>query len=373
MAIPLQRFATQAAPSTDILSSSSAGLRTGTPAGPHASASGTILGLVRPEVGPPAMPTAMPECVGIVAGWGEYPERVAAALHRAGVRVVVAAVRDHASEVLSQYSDAMQWFGVCKLGAMERYFQSHRVTHVCLAGKLFKDRILYHGWGWLQHLPDAECVRTMASPFLSKHGDTRDDSLLGAVVQSFERRGMTVVPGTDYAVDLIAEAGTITSKRPSRSVLADIEFGWRIAKRMGGLDIGQSITIKNRSVMAVEAIEGTDACIDRTGQLCPMGGWTLVKVAKPQQDMRFDLPTIGPQTMERLAQAGGKAIAIEAGKTIVLDRPRTVSLAHRHGISIVAIASDAESLDGGTSPFNDGDQNPARADIGHKGNACGSD
>jgi DUF1009 family protein len=171
-----------------------------------------------------------------------------------------------------------------------------------------------------------------------------DDSLLGAVVESFERQGMRVMPGTDYATDLLAEEGLLTHASPSRAIRADIEFGWNIAKDMGGLDIGQSISVKDRTVLAVEAVEGTDACIERTGQLCPRGNWTLIKVAKPQQDMRFDLPTIGPQTIERMIAAGGKAIAIEAGMTILVDRDRTLRLANRHGICIISLISTKRSL-----------------------------
>lgn len=274
--------------------------------------------------------------VGIVAGWGEYPGKVARAVQALGGTVTIAAIRNHASEELYSLADQMKWFGVCKLGAMQRFFAEHDVDRVCLAGKLFKDRILFHGLGWVQHAPDLECIRTMIRPLFSKNGSTTDDTLLGAVVASFERRGMNVVPGTDYATDLIAQTGILTQCKPNRSVMSDIDFGWDIAKHMGGLDIGQSITVKNRTVLSVEAVEGTDACIERTGILCPMGHWSLVKVAKPQQDMRFDLPTIGPQTIERMAKAGGRAIAIEAGKTIVIDRPRTLALANHHRISILS-------------------------------------
>ncbi len=274
--------------------------------------------------------------VGIVAGWGEYPRRVAEALKKRGASIAIAAVKDHADPKLEELADHFQWFGVAKLGGIQRYFQSQAVHEICLAGKLFKNRILFHGWGWIQHLPDAECVRTMIHPWFARNGSTSDDSLLGAIVQSFERRGMKIVPGTDYATDLLAEPGILTATRPSRAVMADIEFGWNMAKQMGGLDIGQSVTIKDRTVLAVEAIEGTDACIERSGALCPRGHWTLVKVAKPHQDMRFDLPTIGPQTIERLVRAGGGAIAIEANKTILIDRQRTLRLADRHRISIVS-------------------------------------
>lgn len=278
----------------------------------------------------------MPKRIGIVAGWGAYPEDVARAARRQGLGVVIAAVKDHGDPKLTNVADAIRWFGVCKLGGMQRFFRKHSVDCVVLAGKLFKDRILFHGWGWVQHVPDWECIRTMIRPLYSRNGSTSDDTLLGAVVQSFERQGMPIVPGTDFATELLAEPGILTSVRPSRSVTADIDFGWSIAKQMGGLDIGQSITIKDRTVLAVEAVEGTDACIARTAQVCPRGNWTLVKVAKPQQDMRFDLPTIGPQTLEGMIRAGGRAIAIEAGKTILIDREKTLSLANRHGIVIVS-------------------------------------
>jgi hypothetical protein len=275
--------------------------------------------------------------VGIVAGWGEYPMQVAKALRRSNEGFVIAAVKGHADEALGDYAEAMRWFGVCKLGGMQRFFRRHGVDRVVLAGKLFKDRILFHGWGWIQHVPDWECVRTMLQPWFSRDSSMTDDSLLGAVVHSFERQGMQVVSGTQYATELLAEKGVLTDAGPSRAIQADIEFGWKIAKQMGGLDVGQSISVKDRTVLAVEAVEGTDACIERTGVICPRGRWTLIKVAKPQQDMRFDLPTIGPRTIERMIAAGGKAIAIEADKTILLDRERTLSLANRHGICIVSM------------------------------------
>jgi DUF1009 family protein len=148
---------------------------------------------------------------------------------------------------------------------------------------------------------------------------------------------MKTIPGTDYATQLIAEPGVLTKRGPPPRIEADIEFGWNMAKSMGELDIGQSVTVRDRTILAVEAIEGTDACILRTGPLCPRGGFTLVKVAKPQQDMRYDLPTIGPRTIQCMERAGGTAIAIEAGKTILLERERTLQLANKAGVSLVSL------------------------------------
>jgi DUF1009 family protein len=131
--------------------------------------------------------------------------------------------------------------------------------------------------------------------------------------------------------------GVLSRRRPTRSELDDIRFGWELAKEMGRLDVGQSVAIKDCAAIAVEAIEGTDRCIERAGQLCRSGGWTLVKVAKPQQDMRFDVPTIGISTIENLYKAGARVLAIEAGKTIVIDQPEVVALVDRLGIALIAL------------------------------------
>ena len=132
------------------------------------------------------------------------------------------------------------------------------------------------------------------------------------------------------------KTGTLTNRKPSSAQQKDIEFGWTMAKQMGGLDVGQTVVIKEQAVMAVEAIEGTDACIRRAGELC-QGGFTVVKVAKPNQDMRFDVPTIGTSTIQSIHDAGGSVLAVEGEKTIILDQPETIALAQRLGIVLVAI------------------------------------
>jgi DUF1009 family protein len=137
--------------------------------------------------------------------------------------------------------------------------------------------------------------------------------------------------------------GILTRRAPTQAEQKDIEFGWTLAKEMGRLDVGQSVAVKEVATLAVEAIEGTDRCIERAGQFCRAGGWSLVKVAKPQQDMRFDVPTIGVTTIENMHKAGAKVLAIEAGKTILLDESEVIALADRYGLSIVAIRSGARA------------------------------
>lgn len=293
-------------------------------------------------------PVADGEPVGLVAGWGQFPLEVTRALRSSGHPVHCVAIRGHASEELADLCQDVRWSGVGRLGAHIRYFRRHGIRSVTFAGKLFKADLLYRGSLWFRHFPDWTCIRTFAPYLLGRRRDARDDRLLLAVVDAYERAGITIVPATDFAPDLLAGLGILVGPEPSPTILRDIEVGWTVAKQMGGLDIGQSLGIKDGTVIAVEAIEGTDACIDRCGELCPRGGWTLVKVSKPGQDMRFDVPTVGPRTVQRLHAAGGVAVAIEASKTILVECGRTLQAARRHGITIVAHRPDESSEAGGS-------------------------
>jgi UDP-2,3-diacylglucosamine hydrolase len=275
--------------------------------------------------------------VGLVAGWGSFPVEVAQKCIQEGAELFVVGLNGHADPKLCDLARQFRWMGVAKLGSHIRFFHRNRVDRVALAGKLFKDKLLLHGFGWLGLLPDLTCLRAVGSIFVTGKRDARDDSILGSVVAAYRKAGISMIAVNEIAPKLLADEGVIVGSKPSRHQLADIRFGWTIARQMGGLDVGQSITVKDQLVLAVEAIEGTDALIARTGQLCPRGGFTLVKVAKPQQDMRFDVPTIGPRTVEQMAAAGGKVIAIEAGMTILVQREDTIAAATRHGISIIAI------------------------------------
>ncbi|MGN6136889.1 MAG: LpxI family protein [Aureliella sp.] len=277
--------------------------------------------------------------LGLVAGWGRFPVELAEHARARGRDLVVAAIKAHADEDLRPLARDFCYFGVAKLGAQMRFFQKHKVREVLLAGKLFKDRILFHGWGWIGHLPDVTCLAAVYDSFVSGRADQRDDTVLGAVVRAFAARGMCVIPSVEVAPQLMAEEGILTRRRPSKREAADIAFGWQMAREIGRLDIGQSVIIRDRTVLGVEAIEGTDALIARMPELCPRGGFTLVKVAKPQQDMRFDVPTIGLRTVEQLHRAGGTAIAIEAGKTIFVDREQTLRRANELGVAIVSLAA----------------------------------
>lgn len=278
--------------------------------------------------------------VGLLAGWGSFPVEVAQRCVEQGKQVYVIAFKGHADERLEEFATEIRWMGLLKIGAHMRFFNRMGVKHVAMAGKLFKERILYHGLGWIAHVPDFTCYRILGASFVTKQRDTRDDTLLTAVANAYQERDMNILPVTHIAPQLLAEEGCLTRRKPSRSQLLDIQFGWAIARQMGNLDIGQSMTVKNRNVLGVEAVEGTDALIARTGKLCPRGGFTLVKVAKPKQDMRFDVPTIGLRTVHQLVSAGGTALAIEANRTVFVDRQATIDYANANGLVLVSMRSD---------------------------------
>jgi DUF1009 family protein len=201
-----------------------------------------------------------------------------------------------------------------------------------MAGKIQKVK-LNTPFFWWHYFPDWRTVRAW---FFSRRKDNRDDSLLLAIIAEFARDGITCASALDLCPELLVKAGLLTKRVPTAKEEADIAFGWELAKEMGRLDVGQTVAVRNRAVLAIEAIEGTDKAILRAGELCPCGGVVIVKVAKPQQDMRFDVPTVGCTTMESMKKAGAQVLAIEAGKTIILDESETIALANRYGISIVA-------------------------------------
>lgn len=272
------------------------------------------------------------EKVGLLAGSGRFPITFAAKAKALGLPVVCVGIRESASPELIGMVDRFYWAGIARLGRMIRCFRREGVRRVVMAGKVKKSS-MHIAWRWLRLIPD---WRTICFWFFRNRQDNRDDSLLLGIIAEFAADGITFESALDLCPELLVNVGTLTKRQPSRDEEADIAFGWDLAKEMGRLDIGQSVAIKERAVLAVEAIEGTDRAILRAGELCPKGDFTVVKVAKPQQDMRFDVPTVGATTIESLHQAGARVLAIEAGKTILLDADQTIALADRYGLTIVA-------------------------------------
>ena len=291
--------------------------------------------MTAPERGPVGRPTAQPraqEPVGLLAGWGRFPVYFAEKARRSGVPVVCVGIRGEAAPELAGLVDRFYWAGVARLGRMIRLFKRARVRQVVLAGKVHKVN-MHTPWRLLRYLPDG---RTLRFWYARRRPDNRDDNLLLGVIAEFAADGLQCGSALDLCPELLVPPGLLTRRPPTRAEEADIAFGWELAKEMGRLDVGQSVAVKERAVLAVEAIEGTDRAILRAGELCPAGGFVVVKVAKPHQDMRFDVPTVGCSTVETLHRAAGRVLAIEARKTIVIDLEQTIALADRYGITVVA-------------------------------------
>ena len=248
------------------------------------------------------------------------------------IPVVCVGVRHEASPELMSLVQRFYWTGIAKIGHTIRCFRKERVQRVVMAGKIHKTN-LFLPWRYLRYLPDWRSLRFWLR---RTRRDNRDDTLLLSLIDEFAADGIHFASALDICPELLVKTGLLTKRAPSTREEADIAFGWELAKEMGRLDVGQSVAIKEKAVLAVEAIEGTDKAIVRAGELCRSGNFVVVKVAKPHQDMRFDVPTIGVSTIETMVRAGARVLAIEAGKTIVIDEKDTFALADRHGITVVA-------------------------------------
>jgi DUF1009 family protein len=271
--------------------------------------------------------------IGLLAGSGRFPVVFAEKARRLGRPVVCVGIRHEAPPELAGLVRRFYWAGVLRLGRMIRCFRREGVERVVMAGKVHKTA-LYTPWRLLRYWPDWRGLCFLNS---RRRRDNKDDTMLLALIDEFARDGLRFASALDLCPELLVPAGVLTRRRPTAREESDIAFGWELAKEMGRLDVGQSVAVKERAVLAVEAIEGTDRAILRAGELCRAGGFVVVKVAKPQQDMRFDVPTVGRATVESLRQAGGRVLAVEACKTILLDQDETVALADRYGLTIVAL------------------------------------
>lgn len=267
--------------------------------------------------------------IGLLAGVGRLPVEFARAASGMGVQVIGVGVLPEVDPELAQVSHVYEQINIAKLDRIFKVFKREKVTEITMLGKITKELVYAH-----RELPDLRVLK-----IFSRLKNFSDDTLTLALVEDFAAAGITVLDQTELLRPLMPAAGVMTTRRPTEAELADMKFGLVMAKSIGGLDIGQTVVVKNRAVMAVEAIEGTDACIRRGGQL-GRGGVTVAKAAKPKQDMRFDVPGVGPDTIVSMAAAGAVALVIEAERTLVVDRELMVEQANRHGMTVVAMSGD---------------------------------
>jgi DUF1009 family protein len=273
------------------------------------------------------------EVLGLIAGQGAFPLEVARTARRRGVRVACVALRDQTRPEIAGAVESITWIYPGEVGAGLAAFRAAGVRDVVMAGKVTKSDLFQN--------PDALRLDANAAEMIGELADRKDDTILGKLADFLETLGLRLLPQYALTPELLVEAGVLTKTMPSEAQRADIAFGFPIAKTIGALDIGQTVVVKDRAVLAVEAIEGTDAAIRRAGRIAR--GACVVKVAKPSQDPRFDVPTIGLGTVAVLAEAQIAALAIEAGATVVLERDAVVREADRHGIAIVAVAAGSSA------------------------------
>jgi UDP-2,3-diacylglucosamine hydrolase len=278
--------------------------------------------------------------IGLLAGGGRFPVEFAEAARAAGHFVFGLGVAGMATEELAEACDEFKLYPLARIGKAIRLFKKAGVQRIVMAGKIEKT-VLFHPFRWLRLLPD---WRTLHMWFRYAKANKKDDTILLAIIREFERDGFHFDSALDYAPELLVKHGFLTNKKPTASQWRDIHFGWDLAREMGRLDVGQTVVVNDTAVIAIEAIEGTDKCIRRAGELCRRGGFTVVKVAKPKQDRRFDVPTIGVDTIKSMHEAGGRILAIEAGQTIILEPEEVTRIADKFGIAIVAVNTEELAL-----------------------------
>jgi UDP-2,3-diacylglucosamine hydrolase len=279
------------------------------------------------------LPAAGREPIGLLACAGRFPIVVAEKAREVGVPVVCLGVAGMADPVLREICTDFRWMHRASIGFVVRSFQRTGVRRWTMAGKFHKHELM-KPWRMLRFLPDWRMLRFW---FLRPRRANNDDSILLGLIREFRSYGLECVSALDLCPELLVREGVLSRRRPTAAEERDIAVGWDLAREMGRLDVGQSVMIRDRAVVAVEAIEGTDKAILRAGELCGGSGFVVVKVAKPAQDMRFDVPTVGVQTIESMRLAGGKVLAIEAGRTILIDEAQTIATADRYGIAITAL------------------------------------
>ena len=271
---------------------------------------------------------AHPRTIGIIAGSGIYPETFIAAARRKapGVKLALAAFHGETKPELAALADAAEWFRVAQLGKMIKFFKREGVTEAVMMGQISPKNLF-------DLRPDLRVLMILA-----RLKERNAETLFGAVADELAGEGITVLGATTFLDEHLPAPGHVCGPALRKRQLADAEFGFRIAKQTSALDIGQSVVVRHGTVLAVEAFEGTNACIRRGGELGRGKDVMLVKVSKPNQDFRFDVPVVGPQTIENCAAAGVSTIAIEAHRTLLLDQARVEELCARHHIGIHALA-----------------------------------
>jgi DUF1009 family protein len=263
--------------------------------------------------------------LGLIAGNGRFPFLAAGGARRAGRRVIALAIREETDPALESEVDELHWVGLGQLGRAIEILRRAGVREALMAGQV-KHRQIFSGI-----VPDLKLMGVLARLALRN-----TDSLIGAVADALGREGIELLSSVAFLGDQLAGAGAMTRRRPSRAERTDVEYGEAIARALTGMDLGQTVVVKDGAAVALEAMEGTDEAIRRAGRLAGPGT-VVVKVSKPRQDMRFDVPVVGSGTHEAMVQAGAKVLAIDAGRTLMIDKAAFVERAEEAGIAVLGL------------------------------------
>ncbi len=272
--------------------------------------------------------------VGLIAGSGRLPFLIAAGVRKARHPLVVVGLAGLASSRLAAMADEFRWFSIARPSSWLSLLRRRGVHEAVMIGGVRK-KDMYSPLAALRNLPDLRAIRVW---YFKLRKDRRDNAVLIAMAEELRDEGIELVSSVKYCQEHLAGEGVMTSAPLPGGLAGDAEFGWRIARASAEMDVGQTVAVKDGDIIAVEAIEGTDAMIRRAGRLCRAGGWTMVKVARPKQDMRFDVPTIGPGTLRHLKDARCACLVVEAGKTLIVDKPATLALADELKIAVIGKA-----------------------------------
>jgi len=271
--------------------------------------------------------------IGLIAGEGKLPQLIAKGIHNAGKEVACVGLKNYYHKDLPSYCDYFKAVGPFRIGQWIRTLKKWKISKAIMVGRVQKKQ-MYDPRRFFNQLPD---IKTLSLWYFSLKDDKRSPAVLNALTEELNKKGIQLIDSTSYIQDHLAEVGTLGSHQPKKENLSDISFAWPILNKINFLKIGQAITVKGKDIIAVEALEGTDAMIERTGKLCKKGGWTLVKTASENHDMRTDVPTIGINTIEKVYDNGGNTIAIGAQKTILVEKEKTINLANKLGICLIGI------------------------------------
>jgi UDP-2,3-diacylglucosamine hydrolase len=262
---------------------------------------------------------------GLIAGNGRFPFLVLEGARQAGAELAVAAIREETDPEIEGLADRLTWVGIGQLGKLIRFFKDEGVEKAIMAGQVKHVQIFSRA------IPDVRMLK-----MLLRLPRRNTDALIGAVAGELASEGIELIDSTYFLKDHLPQPGVLTKRQPDERERGDMEYGLEIASEIARLDLGQTIVIRDRACVAIEAMEGTDAVIRRAGQLAH-GRLTVVKIAKPDQDMRFDVPVVGVPTIESMSEAGATCLCLTAGKTLIFDREQLTNQANKSKIAIVAV------------------------------------